>query len=185
LVRTIQSWLYLVPSENVPSATVWDCFKITGAIDDEGGGPTWTDDASYNAPNTITTGGVAAAAKECSAKEPAGAAILVPPPEPGQYGFATYTGYAGGHRRHGDRNLKHLRRPHAIGQRARHHHQLRRHRQHDCCNFLLVAATRTGSARARAGPPSSGSNGNAEAEGPFLQRRGGPWAGGATRAAPA
>ena len=58
---TIQSWLYLVPSENVLSGTVWDCFKITGAINDEGGGPTWTDDTSYHAPNTLTTGGLAAA----------------------------------------------------------------------------------------------------------------------------
>ena len=40
---TIQSWLYAVPSENVLSGTVWDCFKITGAISDQGGGPTWTD----------------------------------------------------------------------------------------------------------------------------------------------
>ena len=54
---TIQSWLYAVPSENVMSATIWDCFKITGAITDQGGGPTWTDDASYYAPTTMTTGG--------------------------------------------------------------------------------------------------------------------------------
>ena len=53
---TIQSWLYAVPSENLMSATVWDCFKITGAINDEGGGPTWTDDTSYHAPNTMTSG---------------------------------------------------------------------------------------------------------------------------------
>lgn len=86
----IQSWLYLVPSENVLSGTVWDCFKISGAINDEGGGPTWTDDGSYNAPNQMATGGVAAASKECAAREPAGGAILVPPPEPGQYGFAAY-----------------------------------------------------------------------------------------------
>ena len=36
---TIESWLYAVPSENLLSATVWDCFRITGAIDDQGGRP--------------------------------------------------------------------------------------------------------------------------------------------------
>jgi hypothetical protein len=88
---TIQSWLYVVPSENVLSATVWDCFKISGAINDQGGGPTWTNDPSYNAPNTMTSGGVTAAAHECSDKVPAGGFIAVPPPEPGQYQFAAYT----------------------------------------------------------------------------------------------
>ena len=88
---TIQSWLYAVPSENVLSATVWDCFKIAGAINDVGGGPTWTDDASYSAPLTMTSGGAAAASQECADKVPAGSFVLVPPPEPGQYQFAQYT----------------------------------------------------------------------------------------------
>jgi hypothetical protein len=87
---SVQAWLYVVPSDNVLSATVWDCFKITGAINDEGGGPTWTDQASYTAPNTITTGGVTAASKECADKVPAGGFIAVPPPEPGQYQFASF-----------------------------------------------------------------------------------------------
>jgi hypothetical protein len=87
---TIQSWLYAVPSENVMSATVWDCFKISGAINDQGGSPTWTSAASYHAPNTMASGGVNAASRECAAKVPAGGFILVPPPEPGQYQFATY-----------------------------------------------------------------------------------------------
>jgi hypothetical protein len=86
----IQAWLYVVPSDNVLSATVWDCFKITGAINDQGGGPTWTDQGSYTAPNKMTTGGVVAASKECAAKEPAGGFIAVPPPEPGEYQFAPY-----------------------------------------------------------------------------------------------
>ena len=64
---TIQSWLYAVPSENLMSATVWDCFKITGAINDEGGGPTWTDDTSYHAPNTMTSGGVLPSTLSCCA----------------------------------------------------------------------------------------------------------------------
>ncbi len=92
---TIQSWLYAVPSENLMSATVWDCFKITGAINDEGGGPTWTDDTSYHAPNTMTSAGVAAASKECADKVPAGGFILVPPPEAGQYQYAQYTSAPG------------------------------------------------------------------------------------------
>jgi hypothetical protein len=88
---TIESWLYVVPSENVLSATVWDCFKITGAINDQGGGPTWANDVSYAAPNTMTSGGVTAASAECADKVPAGGFIAVPPPEPGQYPFAPYT----------------------------------------------------------------------------------------------
>ncbi|HMK98066.1 MAG TPA: hypothetical protein VK425_11005 [Acidimicrobiales bacterium] len=92
---TIQSWLYAVPSENVLSGTVWDCFEISGAINDQGGGPTWTDDTSYHAPNTLSTGAVAAAAKECADKVPAGGFVLVPPPEAGQYQFATYTAAPG------------------------------------------------------------------------------------------
>jgi hypothetical protein len=88
---TIQSWLYAVPSENVLSGTVWDCFEISGAITDEGGGPTWTNDVAYHAPNTMTSGGVTAASQECSNKVPAGGFIFVPPPESGQYQFAPYT----------------------------------------------------------------------------------------------
>jgi hypothetical protein len=79
----------------VLSATVWDCLKITGAITDQVGRPTWTDDASYHAPNTMTSGGVQAAGKECSDPVPAGGFLLVPPPEPGQYQFAQYTSGSG------------------------------------------------------------------------------------------
>lgn len=92
---TIDSWLYAVPSENVLSATVWDCFRITGAINDQGGGPTWASDGAYHAPNTMSSGGTTAASQECSNKAPAGGFLLVPPPEAGQYQFATYTASAG------------------------------------------------------------------------------------------
>jgi len=92
---SIESWLYAVPSENVLSGTVWDCFKITGAINDQGGGPTWTGQNSYKAPNTMTSGGVSAASQECSDKVPAGGFIFVPPPEAGQYQFAQYTAAPG------------------------------------------------------------------------------------------
>jgi hypothetical protein len=92
---TIQSWLYAVPSENVLSGTVWDCFKISGAVNDQGGGPAWTNDATYHAPNTMTTGGVTAASQECVDKVPAGGFIFVPAPEAGQYQFAKYTAAPG------------------------------------------------------------------------------------------
>ena len=88
---TIQSWLDAVPSENVLSGTVWDCFKITGAINDVGGGPTWSNNTVYYAPNSMTSGGVAAASQECNDKVPAGGFIFVPPPAAGQYQFAQYT----------------------------------------------------------------------------------------------
>jgi hypothetical protein len=88
---TIQSWLEVYPSENILSGTVWDCFLITGAITDEGGGPTWTNDATYHVPNTMKTGGVEAAGKECTDPVPAGGFIFVPAPAPGQYQFAKYT----------------------------------------------------------------------------------------------
>jgi hypothetical protein len=92
---TLQSWLFSVPSDNVLSTTVWECFKITGALNDEGGGPTWTNSASYMAPNSMTTGAVAAAGQECAHKMPAGGFVLIPPPEPGQFQFAKYTSGAG------------------------------------------------------------------------------------------
>ena len=89
---TIQSWVYAVPSENVLSGTLWACTKISGAIVDESGGPTWTSDATYAAPTQMTgTAAVSAASQECANKEPAGGFVHVPPPEPGQYPFAEYT----------------------------------------------------------------------------------------------
>ncbi len=92
---TIESWLYAVPSENVLSGTVWDCFKITGAITDQGGGPAWANDTAYKAPNTMSSGGVTAASHECTDKVPAGGFIFVPPPAQGQYAFAQYTSSPG------------------------------------------------------------------------------------------
>ena len=92
---TIQSWLDASPSENVLSGTVSDCFEITGAIKDEGGSPTWANDTAYHAPNTLTTGGLSAASQECGHTVPAGGFVLVPPPEEGQYQFATYTAAPG------------------------------------------------------------------------------------------
>jgi hypothetical protein len=89
---TIQSWLYIVPSENDLAGTLWACSKITGAIQDESGGPTWHTDTQYGAP-TLLTGAAAinAASHECAAKVPIGGFVHVPAPEPGQYPFATYT----------------------------------------------------------------------------------------------
>ena len=53
--------------------------KITGAVNDEGGGPTWTDEASYTAPNSMTTGGQAAAAKRYAASDRPAASVLAGP----------------------------------------------------------------------------------------------------------
>jgi hypothetical protein len=92
---TIESWLDASPSENVLSATVWDCFKITGVITDQGGGPLWSNDTAYNSPNSMTSGGTTAASQECADKVPAGGFILVPPPAAGQYQFAQYTSSPG------------------------------------------------------------------------------------------
>lgn len=91
----IESWLYAVPSGSMPSTTVWDCFKITGAVTDQGGGPTWTD-SSYDAPLTMASGSAVpdagqfaavAASEECLDKVPAGAFVFVPPPA-GQHQLA-------------------------------------------------------------------------------------------------
>lgn len=93
---TIQSWVYAVPSENVLSGTLWACTKISGAITDVSGGPTWDSDAAYEAPTKLTgPAAVTAAGQECSAKVPAGGFIHVPAPEPGQYPFAKYTATPG------------------------------------------------------------------------------------------
>ena len=88
---TIQSWIKADPSDNVLSATDWDCFKITGAIDDQGGGPNWENDNEFSAPTQLTgSSAVTAASKECAQPQPVGGIVLVPPPEAGQYPFAQY-----------------------------------------------------------------------------------------------
>jgi hypothetical protein len=93
---TIQSWVYVVPSEDVLSGTLWACTKISGAITDVSGGPTWESVAAYEAPTKMTgPAAVTAAGQECSAKVPAGGFVHVPPPEPGQYQFAKYTATPG------------------------------------------------------------------------------------------
>jgi hypothetical protein len=89
---TIQSWVYIVPSENDLAGTLWACSKITGAIDDQSGGPTWHTDADYTAPTLLTgTAAINAAGRECADKVPTGGFVHIPAPEPGQYPYATYT----------------------------------------------------------------------------------------------
>jgi hypothetical protein len=89
---TIQSWLYIMPSENDLAGTLWACTKISGAIQDQSGGPTWHSDAEYTAPTLLAgTAAINAASLECAAKVPAGGFVHIPAPEPGQYPFATYT----------------------------------------------------------------------------------------------
>jgi hypothetical protein len=93
---SIQSWVYTSLSENNLSATAWQCSKISGAIDDQSGGPTWQDTAQYAAPTALTgAAAIAAANKECADKVPSGGVVLVPPPEPGQYALGTYTAAPG------------------------------------------------------------------------------------------
>ncbi len=93
---TIQSWVYTALSENNLSATAWQCSKISGAIDDQSGGPTWQDSAQYAAPTALTgAAAIAAANKECADKVPSGGVVLVPPPEPGQYALGTFTATPG------------------------------------------------------------------------------------------
>lgn len=89
---TIQSWLYIMPSENDLAGTLWACTKITGAVQDESGGPTWHSDAAFAAPTLLTgTAAINAAGQECADKVPAGGFVHIPAPEPGQYPYATYT----------------------------------------------------------------------------------------------
>jgi hypothetical protein len=88
---TIQSWIHADLTDNGLSGTDSDCFKISGAIVDQGGGPTWTNDAEFSAPTQATVStAVTAASKECGDPAPAGGIVLVPPPEPGQYALAQY-----------------------------------------------------------------------------------------------
>ena len=93
---TIESWVYTALSENNLSATAWQCSKISGAISDQSGGPTWQDSAEYAAPTGLTgAAAIGAANKECADKVPSGGVVLVPPPEPGQYALGTYTATPG------------------------------------------------------------------------------------------
>ena len=71
---TIQSWLHANPSTNLLSATVVACFKVTGAIMDQGGNPTWNDD-TY-----AVTSASSLASSQCGKPAPVGGYIMVPPP---------------------------------------------------------------------------------------------------------
>jgi hypothetical protein len=88
---TIQSWIHADLTDNGLSGTDSDCFKISGAIVDQGGDPTWDNDAQFSAPTQATgSTAVTAASKECGDAVPAGGIVLVPPPAPGQYALAQY-----------------------------------------------------------------------------------------------
>ena len=67
------------------AGTLWSCTKLTGAVQDESGGPTWYSDAGYTAPTFLTnTAAINAASHECADKVPAGGFVHIPAPEPGQ-----------------------------------------------------------------------------------------------------
>ena len=65
---TIQAWVDAVPSENVLSGTLWGCVKISGAINDQSGGPAWDSDSAYSAPEQLQ--GKAAATSTIGATSP-------------------------------------------------------------------------------------------------------------------
>jgi hypothetical protein len=70
---TIQSWLHSSPSANGLSGTVVACFKIDGAITDQGGDPNW-DDATYVASTSSP------ASSKCGDAAPVGGYVFVPAP---------------------------------------------------------------------------------------------------------
>jgi hypothetical protein len=88
---TIQSWIHADLTDNGLSGTDSDCFKVSGAIVDQGGEPAWANDSEFSAPTQLTgSAAVTAASKECGDAEPVGGIVLVPPPEAGQYALAQY-----------------------------------------------------------------------------------------------
>jgi hypothetical protein len=70
---TIQSWLHASPSANGLSGTVVACFKMKGAIADQGGGPSWND-------TTYVASAAFPASSKCGNAAPVGGFIFVPAP---------------------------------------------------------------------------------------------------------
>lgn len=67
---TIESWLHANPSKTGLSGTVKACFKLKGAFDAQGGGPTWND-------STYAT--ATPPANQCGDWQPVGGFSFVPP----------------------------------------------------------------------------------------------------------
>jgi hypothetical protein len=67
---TLQSWFYAKPDKNGLSATVFGCWKLIGAIHDQGGGPNWTN-------STYANTKVTKPADKCHAWYPLGGYVLV------------------------------------------------------------------------------------------------------------
>jgi hypothetical protein len=91
----IEGWYDINPTANVLSGTLSECYEVDGIVQVEGGGPTWSSDTSYNAPDTVSSGGATVASHECASPVPGGGFIMTPPPEPGQFPLATYTASSG------------------------------------------------------------------------------------------
>ena len=68
---TLQSWFYAKPDKNLLSATVFGCWKLSGAVNDQGGGPNWTNKTYAN--TTVTK-----PADKCHTWYPLGGFVLVP-----------------------------------------------------------------------------------------------------------
>ncbi|HZS86581.1 MAG TPA: hypothetical protein VFE42_03710 [Chloroflexota bacterium] len=86
---TIESWLHATPDKNGLSGTVTACFKLTGAFDDHGGAPNWSE-STY----TDTT----SLADKCGDWQPVGGFVFVPPvkgTDTTVYAIHTITGQKG------------------------------------------------------------------------------------------
>jgi hypothetical protein len=68
---TLQSWFCAKPDKNLLSATVFGCWKLSGAVKDQGGGPNWTNKTYAN--TTVTK-----PADKCHTWYPLGGLVLVP-----------------------------------------------------------------------------------------------------------
>jgi hypothetical protein len=68
---TIESWLHGSFSATGLSATVKACFRLRGALSDQGGKPRWNNAASYADKSNPPA--------QCGDERPVGGAILVPP----------------------------------------------------------------------------------------------------------
>ena len=78
---TIQSWLLGNPSSTGLAGTVTACFRLDGALSDQGGGPTWSD-ATYSDKT--------APAAKCEDWTPVGGFSFVPPASAGGEDFTLY-----------------------------------------------------------------------------------------------
>ena len=68
---TLQSWFYAKPDRNGLSATVFGCWKLSGVVKDQGGGPNWNN-------RTYADTSVVKPADKCRTWYPLGGYVLAP-----------------------------------------------------------------------------------------------------------